>query len=196
MDLARSSVVTGVTRSTNAGSDAPETCGSGIAGENTDERNAAFADLYRAEIERQVRRARLMIGDPELAVDLVHDAFLSLYRRWNTIGDPGPYLHVSVLNACRDAARRSGRHRHMIQLYATELQSATPGVDTADDAIWAAIGDLPFRQRAAVVLRFYEHLTENEIAVALGCRPGSVGPMLTRALRKLRRNIPDPKQSA
>src|SRR5690606_34813433 len=145
-------------------------------------------EFYRREHTGQVRRAALIVGDRELAADLVHDAFVAVYRRWATIAEPGPYLAASVLNACRDASRRAGRHRAAL---ARHGEPATESPDTAADeaAVWSALARLPFRQRAAVVLRFYEQRTEAEIAAALGCRPGTVGPLITRALRTLRTRI-------
>lgn len=153
--------------------------------------DGAFVDFYRHELTGQVRRAALIVGDRELAADLVHEAFVAIYRRWDTIDAPGAYLSATVLNACRDATRRAGRHRDLVARHATDAPRAAPAADAAlvDDSLWAALADLPFRQRAAVVLRFYEHRSDAEIAAALGCRPGTVGPLLTRALRTLRARL-------
>lgn len=148
----------------------------------------SFETFYRAESPAQVRRAALLLGGDEAAAnDVVHDAFVSLYQRWGTVADPGPYLNRSVLNACRDQARR---HRRW-QAVAPRLAVAPPSHDAAGDheILWDVIAGLPFNQRAVVVLRFYEGLTEAEIAAALGCRPGSVGPWLHRALTAMRKAL-------
>lgn len=154
--------------------------------------DGAFAEFYRRELAGQTRRATLIVGERELACDIVHEAFVAVFRRWASIAEPGPYLSTTVLNACRDATRRAGRHRTAVGLHAAMTPQAAPAADAAaaDDAVWAALAHLPFRQRAAVVLRFYEQRSETEIALALDCRPGSVGPLITRALRTLRTRLP------
>lgn len=144
---------------------------------------ATFGDLYRSENERQVRRAALLLGDEAAANDVVHDVFLRLFARWDAVADPGPYLHRMVLNACRDRARREGRWR---QLLPRLVDRTGP---EPDEILWDVIAGLPFNQRAVVVLRFYEAMTEAEIAETLGCRPGSVGPWLHRALTTMRKAL-------
>jgi DNA-directed RNA polymerase specialized sigma24 family protein len=70
-----------------------------------------FDDFYRAELDRQVRRAYLLTGSAELADDIVHDAMVAMYRRWDAIDEPAAYLNRAVLNGCRDAGRRAVRQR-------------------------------------------------------------------------------------
>lgn len=147
--------------------------------------DSSFADFYRSELVGQVRRAALLIGSSDLANDVVHDAFVSIFRRWDHLDHPGPYLNRAVLNQCRDIARRQRRRGGpMMRLDAHEPTSwdAEPIADLLDV--------LPFNQRAVVVLRFYVGLNNVEIAEALGCSPGSVGPWLDRALKQLRKVMP------
>ena len=168
---------------------------SDMANESTDSASVGlsrdFPEFYRRELLGQVRRAALIVGDRDLANDLVHDAFVSVYGRWQSLLDPGPYLSTVVLNACRDATRRRGRHDIMLARHAAGSPRDVAPADARieDDDVWRALAALPFRQRAAVALRYYEHCTEAEIAVALGCRPGSVGPLTSRALKSLRRTL-------
>jgi RNA polymerase sigma factor (sigma-70 family) len=141
---------------------------------------ADFDDFYRRELAGQVRRAALIVGSTPQANDLVHDAFVSVYRRWSQIADPGPYLNRCVLNACRDALRRR-----------RSLPAAPPefvGDRTEDVALWDALRRLPERQRTAVVLRYWEGKTEAEIASLLDVKPGTVGPLLTKAMRAIERS--------
>lgn len=144
----------------------------------------AFADFYRLELEGQVRRAVLLLGSNDIANDVVHEAFVNVYRRWDTLDDPGPYLHMSVLNGCRGIHRQRSRQRRLLPRLA-DRASPPPTDDVLDDVIAA----LPFNQRAAVVLRYYGGLTTEEIAQELGCAPGSVGPWINRALAKLRKAL-------
>lgn len=69
------------------------------------DRRSAFASFYDRELPLQVRRATLLTGNPETAHDLVHDAFVEVFRRWDALEQPGPYLSTAVLNRCRDHAR-------------------------------------------------------------------------------------------
>jgi len=144
----------------------------------------SFADLYRAEVAGQVRRAALIVGSSELANDVVHDAFVEVYRRWDQLDRPGPYLNRAVLNRCRDAARRQRRHLRLLP------RLVTTGVESWEsDSIAPLLTRLPFNQRAAVVLRFYVGMSNVEIAQALHCPPGSVGPWIDRALKHLRKEL-------
>ena len=146
--------------------------------------DSAFAELYATELQSQVRRAALLTGDSELAHDLVHDAFVELYRRWHTLDQPGAYLAVAVLNRCRDHGRRQSVARRRLPLMADRHVPSTDHEFLLD-----ALQQLPFNHRAALVLRYYHALTEAEIAVQLACRPGSVGPWISRGLKQLRKAL-------
>jgi DNA-directed RNA polymerase specialized sigma24 family protein len=76
----------------------------------------AFVALHERELGLQVRRAALLVGSRETAHDLVHDAFVELYRRWDDVRDPGPYLGRAVLNRCRDHARRASTRARRLPL--------------------------------------------------------------------------------
>jgi RNA polymerase sigma factor (sigma-70 family) len=145
----------------------------------------SFAGFYQAELAGQVRRAALMTGSPEQAHDLVHDAFVEVFRRWDDLDFPGPYLNRAVLNRCRDAARSQRRRGLLAGRMVIEGSGAWDREPIAD-----LLDSLPFNQRAVIVLRFYVGLNNVEIAEALGCAPGSVGPWLDRALKQLRKVMP------
>ncbi len=147
--------------------------------------SAEFTAFYRLEQPIQVRRAFLMTGSRAIAHELVHDAFVGLLERWESVERPGAYLSRSVTNACRRHGRRRRRddEEQVVDLTdpAGPIGGGTDGVEVADLLL-----ALPFRQRAAIVLRYYAGLTENEIAEVLECRPGSVGPAIHRGLAKLK----------
>jgi RNA polymerase sigma factor (sigma-70 family) len=143
-----------------------------------------FGDFYRLELDAQVRRAVLLLGSNDVANDVVHDAFIAVYRRWGTLNEPGPYLHTAVLNGCRGVHRQRSRQQKVLPRL---IDRDTPA--SVDDHLDDLLAELPFNQRAAVVLRYYCGLTTEEIARELGCRPGSVGPWINRALAKLRKAI-------
>jgi len=142
-----------------------------------------FGDFYRLELDAQVRRAVLLLGSNASANDVVHDAFIEVFRRWDTLEDPGPYLHTTVLNGCRGLHRKRSRHLRLLPRF---VDRDAPDPDEHLDDLLAA---LPFNQRAAVVLRFYGGLTTEEIALELGCAAGSVGPWINRALATLRKAL-------
>ena len=143
-----------------------------------------FAAFYAKELDGQVRRAFLLLGSSEAANDVVHDAFVAVYRRWDQLESPGPYLNRVVLNGCRDLVRQ--RTRHEVALRRVVAASDEVAVsDTLDDVLRS----LPFNHRAAIVLRFYGQLSVAEIADALGARPGSVGPWIDRGLKRMRRAL-------
>lgn len=147
----------------------------------TAEPERLFATFYRDELGPQVRRAALIVGSAEQAKDIVQDAMVEVYRRWQTLESPGGYLNRAVLNGCRDACRRRSTAVRLLHCVA-ERAPRLDATDLLDDVL----DTLPFRQRAAIVLRFYAGLTTAEIAEALGCAPGSVGPYIDRGLKKMK----------
>jgi RNA polymerase sigma-70 factor (sigma-E family) len=147
----------------------------------------SFADFYRLEHRGQVRRAYLLLGDSATAHDVVANAFVAVYQRWDCIDKPGPYLNRCVLNGCHDVGRRRVRER-----VADWFPAAVDGGATAEDEVDELsdiLSTLPFRQRAAIVLRFYGGCSEAEIADQLGCRPGTVGSLIHRGLKVLRAQL-------
>jgi RNA polymerase sigma factor (sigma-70 family) len=142
-----------------------------------------FDEFYRRELDGQVRRATLILGSNELANDIVHDAFVAVYRRWDSLDEPGPYLNVAVLNGCRGVHRRQSRELRLLPRLFD--RSTTSAGESLDDVL----AKLPFNQRAAVVLRYYGACTTVEISQALNCAPGSVGPWIDRALTKMQKAL-------
>ena len=146
--------------------------------------NEEFERFYRREHDGQVRRAYLMLGSSAAAHDVVADAFLAVLRQWDGIEHPGPYLNRCVLNGCRDLHRIAPRERLTAHPIDGAAEQPTP-VDGTSDMTDQLLG-LPFRQRAAIVLRYYGGYRETEIARYLDCRPGTVGSLIHRGLGSLR----------
>jgi DNA-directed RNA polymerase specialized sigma24 family protein len=109
-------------------------------------------ELFASEHEGLRRLARLLTGSDAIAEDLVQEAFVRLQASPARPVNPGAYLRTVLVNLCRDHLRRQARARH--QAVAVPLVAAPPEVDET----WAAVCHLPFRQRAAVVLRYYQDL--------------------------------------
>jgi RNA polymerase sigma-70 factor (sigma-E family) len=145
---------------------------------------ASFAECYSELRPEMIRLASVMTGSPDTAQDLVQDAFVRLHGAWDRVREPRAYLRRAVVNACHSHHRRKRVERRHQSLAGPE-PSATLNADELADAL----DSLPYRQRAALVLRFYTDLSDVDIASALRCRPGTVASLIHRGLEQLRRVI-------
>jgi RNA polymerase sigma factor (sigma-70 family) len=143
----------------------------------------SFVELYRELQLSMVRLACALTGSESLAQDLVHDVFIRAHAHWHRIDHPRAYVRAAVVNACRSASRRAKRERSADALFVVE----DTGLDA--DEMFDALSELPYRQRAALVLQFYEGLPQSEIAEILRCREGTVASLVHRGLAQLRRVI-------
>ena len=144
----------------------------------------SFDDVYRRESVALVRLALLLVGSREQAEEIVQDAFAQLFERWDGIQRPGAYLRTCVVNGCRRDHRRQSQDRRAAADTPVDLHTMLGADDLAD-----ALAALPARRRAAIVLRYYEDLSEADIAEALGVRPGTVKSLLHRGLAQLRQAV-------
>jgi RNA polymerase sigma-70 factor (sigma-E family) len=144
--------------------------------------DGSFEALYAAEATAMSRLAYLLVGQPEQAQELVHDAFARLYERWDRVDNPGAYLRTCVVNGCKDSLRRR-------RLADRERPDPRPDAHLGADHLVDALAGLPHRERAALVLRYYEDRSEADIAQLLGVRPGTVKSLLHRGLAHLREVI-------
>lgn len=148
-----------------------------------DGRVDGFDALYRAQAPRMVRLAFLLTGGSGVAEERVQEAFLEVHQRWATIEHPAAYLRTTVVH--RAASHRRRRGLELAKGYERRAEAVDGPAEPADD-LRAALVRLPDRQRAAVVLRYFEDLPEAEIAALLGCRVPAVKSLLHRALQELR----------
>jgi len=144
-----------------------------------------FTDFYCTTVADMVRLAYLLTGSEETARDVFHDCYLRVHAKWSRLDVPAAYLRKAVVNACNSHHRALRRQRD----HDARAQPPT-SVDLDADEMADAIAALPYRQRAAIVLRFWHDCTAAEIADALGCRPGTVGSLIHRALAELRKALP------
>lgn len=142
--------------------------------------DAAFDALFERERTPMVRVAYLLVGSEPLAEEIVQDAFASVYVRWDRIDNPGGFLRQCVVNGAKSSLRRRSLERRKAQLLVDE------GTAPAGRELLDALAALPLSWRSVVVLRFYEGMTQEEIAEALDMRLGTVKSSLHRGLAKLR----------
>ncbi|MBM0127021.1 SigE family RNA polymerase sigma factor [Pimelobacter simplex] len=152
-----------------------------------------YADLYAAQWPRLYRMARAVAGDAATAEDAVQAAFARAYASWGRVraaDHPEAYLRRMVLNELLGLRRRawSRRERPQESIESGLVTEAPDGAVAERDRMWSAVRALPPRQRAVVVLRYYEDLSEEQIATALGCSRGTVKSQAAAALANLRRS--------
>lgn len=155
-----------------------------------------FEEYVRLRGPALVRLARLLAREPHLGDDLAQEVLARAMVRWRRIvhnGDPDAYVRRMLVNANISHWRR---YRSRIVLVAQDQDLAAAGDhsgQSADrDALWRLIVDLPARQRAALVLRFYEDLDDVAIANILDCSPVTVRSHVMRALDRLRTALDTP----
>ena len=148
-----------------------------------------FREFVTARSPALLRTAYLLLGDRALAEDLLQTALVKAHRHWGRVtasGSPEGYVRRIMVNERRTWWRRNpGR-----ELVGTVPDRAGPDESSAlaeRDAVWRAVLALPPRTRAVLVLRFWEDLSEAEIAATLGCSVGTVKSQASRGLRKLQK---------
>jgi RNA polymerase sigma-70 factor (sigma-E family) len=147
---------------------------------------SAFEEFVAARSPRLLRVCYLLTQDWGQAEDLLQTALAKAWFRWGTIGEPEAYVRAVITNTYASWWRRRWRGEVPTEyLPERAAADATPDVDERDQ-MWAALGRLPRRQRAVLVLRFFEDLTERQTADALGISVGTVKSQTARALASLR----------
>jgi len=149
-----------------------------------------LAELYRRHAGDGVRLAYLITGDRALAEDVVQDAFVRLAGRLHHLRDPEnlePYLRRTIVNLANAHFRRRKVERRYLEREAALPQPIRSEPDISErDAVWAVLRALPVRQRTAIVLRFFQDLSEAQTAEVMRCRPGTVKSLVSRGMDKLR----------
>ena len=157
--------------------------------------NFAFAEFAHARSAALHRAAYLMVGDEQLAQDLVQEALTKTYVAWPRLRDPGKaeaYTRKAITTTAITWFRRKGWDNERPAERLPEAAGRGHADDVVDrTTVWGAIQALPPRQRAALVLRYYEDQTEAQTAEALGCAVGTVKSQVSAALAALRARLGD-----
>ncbi len=157
---------------------------------------SSFATVFEAQHRRAVRLAYLLTSDRDLAEDIVAEAFAKVFVPWQRgeVRDVAGYLRRAVVNEAnsklrrrylerREASRRSGDDRGQRSVESDHVDR---------DQMWTALQQLPDRQRRAIVLRYYEDLSEAQTAALLGVSVGTVKSQVSRGLDRLQRLLGEP----
>jgi RNA polymerase sigma-70 factor (sigma-E family) len=159
-----------------------------------------FEDYVRLRGVSLVRLACLLTRDAQLAEDFVQEVLGHAYPRWARIvraDHPDLYVRKMLVNANLSRWRRRSSREVVEGTLRERSTAADHSVEFAErDALWRLIVALPRRQRAIVVLRYYEDLDDAAIAEILDCSPSTVRTHAMRALSALRDRVPVPVLSA
>ncbi len=166
------------------------------------DRDSDFDEFVRSRSAALLRSAYLLTTDRHAAEDLLQDVLERLYVKWRRIkGSPEAYARRILTNQAINRWRRRSRRVHETPLYEDAVPASVVGSGTgADDpaqavtarrTVLGALRELPPRQRAAMVLRYLDDLSEADTARTMGCSVGTVKSHTHRGLAHLRTLLPD-----
>jgi RNA polymerase sigma-70 factor (sigma-E family) len=148
-----------------------------------------FTAFVESALPGLLRYGHALTGSPHDAADLVQTVLEKVGSRWSKVSrhDPSAYVRRAMANA-HVSRWRKHRREHLVDELPQQRVTVRDRLD--DEALWQALRDLPARQRAVIVLRYYEDLSEAEIADVLGISRGTVKSQASRALDRLRTTVP------
>jgi RNA polymerase sigma-70 factor (sigma-E family) len=147
--------------------------------------NDSFEGFYRSRYRDSIRLAWLLTHSAQAAEDAVQEAFLAVYRRFDDLEHPDAYLNRSVVFQCRTWVRRERVRSRPVEV----VPDKPDEIVLVDPQLLTAVHRLPYRQRVVIVARYWGDWTEAQIGDALGCRPGTVKSLASRALDRLRQEV-------
>ena len=153
---------------------------------------SSLGELYVRHAPEGIRLAFLLTGDRALAEDLVQEAFARLVGRLRHLRDPdafGAYLRRTIVNLSTSHFRRRRVERAYLARSAIVPEAETNPNQELDATMHEALLRLPERQRGAIVLRFYEDLSDVQTAEVLRCSPGTVRSLVSRSMKTLRTEL-------
>lgn len=153
-------------------------------------RDAEFGEFASSRASPLHRSAYLLCGDWHLAEDLVQDTLVKTYQHWSRVSradNPDAYVRRILLNEARQRWRRRERDLPLPRFSDEPVTGDATEEIVRRQGLFQALLELPFHQRATVVLRYLEGLSERETAAALRCSEGTVKSQAARALASLRK---------
>ena len=152
-----------------------------------------FAEFVAARSASLFRTAYLMVGEHALAQDLLQEALTKTYVAWPRLREvekAEAYTRRTITNTAISWSRKRSWHERPTETLPERTDVRSDGDDHATrDWLWQELQQLPPRQRAALVLRFYEDMTEAQTAAAMGCAVGTVKSQVSHGLKKLRERV-------
>ncbi|MGW1176727.1 SigE family RNA polymerase sigma factor [Kitasatospora sp. NPDC002543] len=154
-------------------------------------REPDFEAFAATRWRRLVRTAYLLTGDHHEAEDVVQATFAKVFRNWARISrldEPDAYVHRALVNNNLSRHRRRRVRQLLVPVLPDRESTAGGGHHDVEQrsVLIQALAELPQRQRAVVVLRYWEDMGERQVAEVLGCSPGNVKSQASRGLAKLR----------
>ena len=147
-----------------------------------------FGEFVRAALPGLLRYGHALAGNPHDAADLVQTVLEKVGARWHTLSrkadDPIAYIRKAMANAHVSRWRRTRKESLVAE--PPDGDPATPVYAVENEPLWRALRALPTRQRAVIVLRYYDGLSEAEIAATLGISQGTVKSQTSKAMATLR----------
>lgn len=154
------------------------------------EKGTAFRRLADEHLEASYALACAILRDPTDAQDAVHDAFVTAWRRWETLREPASFpwwFRRIVVNTCRDRLRRVSRHPTTSLPDDPAMVVPDPSSLVHDHAVLdRAFAVLSADDKVILILRYFLDLPTTDIAALVDVRPGTVGSRLNRAQARLR----------
>ncbi len=151
----------------------------------------SFDAFMAAALPGLLRFGFVLTGDQHRGEELAQAALVTTYRRWKKLrhDEPHAYVRRAMVNAHTSVWRKHRREAPLPPGFDPVARGASPGDYDDVDLVIRALRALPSRQRAVMVLRYYDDLSEADIARTLGCSPGTVKSPASRALKTLRREL-------
>ncbi len=161
------------------------------------EQDEAFSAFVAARSRHLLQAAYLLTGDRHRAEDLLQTALTRAYLRWDRIVDEDPegYVRRTMVNAHIDWWRRKPWREESTEVLPDVLVADATSSYDVRAVLLTALATLSRRQRAVMVLRYFEDMSEAEIARTLGCSAGTVKSAASRATAKLREALPQEAMS-
>jgi RNA polymerase sigma-70 factor (sigma-E family) len=150
---------------------------------------SAYEEFVTTRAQGLLRYGYVLTGNPHDAADLVQDALIKLRGAWPRVvnqRDPEGYARTTMARQHISVWRKHRREQLIGEVPEHGYQDESLTRAEGDAGLWKALASLPRRQRAVLVLRYYESLTDEEIAELLGISRGTVRSQASRALEKLR----------
>jgi RNA polymerase sigma-70 factor (sigma-E family) len=146
-------------------------------------------EAFLRHYQRLLRFCYVLVGRRETAEDLAQEAFVRTAPRVATLSEAqlAAYLRRTAINLWKNHLRRLARELRFVEVEGSPVAPDTSPEDR--DVLWGALLTLPRRQRACLVLRFYEDLPEQEVAQILDCSVGTVKSQVSRGLRRMREEL-------